>query len=1407
MRGKAFVFSYLLLVCQAVAILAAGHGHSHRNHLHHHLRREGASASSSAAVSVASPKSNAGVSEAMLKVSKALEALAVVNKLRLENVKYNNYTLADPDQITGERINAPPLDYSNESVSKLSSTAQLRSRDALYSLTGDSRKSFAYTIPADLAEAARILAESAPPTPSTGEEAALAVEVHAKYRSKTNDTNRPPQKLKEPNGLFEYVADQSVLGFHSNDSPSDTATLSKRAVSRSNFWMANMQQRGISPFAPDGYPIWRNVKDYGAKGDGVTDDTAAINKAISHGNRCGADCGSSTVYPAVVFFPPGTYLVSSSIIQYYNTQFLGDPTDYPTILAAASFVGLGVITSDVYVGDQEEWYINQNNFLRHIRNFKIDITRTDPSAYVCAIHWQVAQGTTLENIDFYMSQADGNTQQGIYMENGSGGFMSNLTFVGGNFGAYLGNQQFTTSQLVFVNCKTALQVHWDWAWTMQDVVIESCGTGITIVGGAGGPLGTYQGVGSYILVDALIANTATGILTSLYSENSTALLLQNVGFFNVKDAIRADKRTDPLLAGGNEVMVDSWGFGMYADDTGIHFAQQTKLPVIPRQEALMGSTSYVPGTNNYFTRRRPQYASLDGSEVFDVRAYGAKGDGKTDDTAVLNSILSAAANMSAIVYFPYGVYVIKDTLHVPLGSRIVGQVWPQIMATGSKFQDMENPRVAVEVGKKGDVGIIEIQNMMFTVSGPTAGAILMQWNIHESTKGSAALWDCHFRVGGATGSSLQAKDCPKQASSVKESCIAASALLYIPKSASAYMENVWAWTADHDLDIKSQDQLDVFVARGFLIESHGPTWLYGTASEHNVLYQYQLSGAQNVVMGMIQTESPYFQPSPPAPQPFGRSLGKFANDPDFSNCKAGDKTCASSWAVRIIDSKSIHILGAGLYSFFNSYSQDCLDTENCQQRAFQVEQSSDIWLVNLVTKAIVESISPVGEIALWAKDTRNGFTSSLLGWFREAKVIGQRNFTGFYMYEDEHDADFLNLFGQTCQTSLTQRIDCHDDTYLLRDSWRGGLDNNTLTDLICDTGCETSIASWFHGVTNNCAEAEEKEQAPSLRGGRLWAAWNETCQKDPTTDTYCGDVIDKFTPVSSIEEMPSNEICSFCYVKRYEMMQSTPYSIYDELYEADLKYINKACGLSVPTDIPDPLLPFKDPYKETNDFCASDVTYTTVAGDTCDSIATKHKVASASLFMGNVNLKDCTSIPEGTELCIPFSCDIYTLQKDDTCVSIEKGLGLEYASGESIRKYNPWLDLDCSNLQVVSDSAYGHVLCVFPQAGNSTTTAPDTNPTVPDYSDGYAIPEIPPPTNASVAEGTTMRCGKWHVVTSTEIEKKDMCTIVCVKESIPWDLFLEVNPSLKADDCVLTEGKTYCVGPTYEWNTVFADED
>lgn len=154
----------------------------------------------------------------------------------------------------------------------------------------------------------------------------------------------------------------------------------KVASTSSSYWVANIQRQGSVAFGDSSYKVFRNVQDYGATGDGNTDDTAAINSAISDGNRCGQGCDSSTVTPALIYFPPGTYLVSKPLIQYYYTQFVGDAVTIPTIKAAASFTGIAVIDSDPYDNKGTNWYTNQNNFYRQVRNFVIDISSSNAGA-------------------------------------------------------------------------------------------------------------------------------------------------------------------------------------------------------------------------------------------------------------------------------------------------------------------------------------------------------------------------------------------------------------------------------------------------------------------------------------------------------------------------------------------------------------------------------------------------------------------------------------------------------------------------------------------------------------------------------------------------------------------------------------------------------------------------------------------------------------------------------------------------------------------------------------------------------------------------------------------------------------------------------------------------------------------
>lgn len=193
------------------------------------------------------------------------------------------------------------------------------------------------------------------------------------------------------------------------------------------------------------------------------------------------------------------------------------------------------------------------------------------------------------------------------------------------------------------------------------------------------------------------------VLNNLLVENSQSVVLVSGG--------------DTILEGSfGPLYFNSWVNGYQTLSDGLSGSRTGFVSPAPRK-----SPGLLDSSGAYFSRSKRQYA---GSTPIVATDHDILSDGTGDQTAAINSLL--AASVGSIIFFPGGICLVKGTVRIPVGSMIVGSGWSQIMGTGSYFQDVKNPKVMVRVGNNGDSGVIEISDMLFTVQGSTAGAILME---------------------------------------------------------------------------------------------------------------------------------------------------------------------------------------------------------------------------------------------------------------------------------------------------------------------------------------------------------------------------------------------------------------------------------------------------------------------------------------------------------------------------------------------------------------------------------------------------------------------------------------------------------------------------------------------------------
>jgi hypothetical protein len=96
-----------------------------------------------------------------------------------------------------------------------------------------------------------------------------------------------------------------------------------------------------------------------------------------------------------------------------------------------------------------------------------------------------------------------------------------------------------------------------------------------------------------------------------------------------------------------------------------------------------------------FERPKPQYENIGPKQYLNILDLGVRNDGTwvRGNAGAFNMALQVAKSLNQVLIIPAGVYLVEDTINIPVGSRIVGILWPQIMAFGSAFSDMSRPKV------------------------------------------------------------------------------------------------------------------------------------------------------------------------------------------------------------------------------------------------------------------------------------------------------------------------------------------------------------------------------------------------------------------------------------------------------------------------------------------------------------------------------------------------------------------------------------------------------------------------------------------------------------------------------------------------------------------------------------------
>ncbi|KAI1798650.1 LysM domain-containing protein [Daldinia bambusicola] len=369
--------------------------------------------------------------------------------------------------------------------------------------------------------------------------------------------------------------------------------------------------------------------------------------------------------------------------------------------------------------------------------------------------------------------------------------------------------------------------------------------------------------------------------------------------------------------------------------------------------------------------------------------------------------------------------------------------------------------------------------------------------------------------------------------------------------------------------------------------------------------------------------------------------------------------------------------------------------------------------------------------------------------------------------------DSLSL---SCNSTFTLEVTC--DSNLPAIAFSGLFPGSDELATLCTLDCLQSLELTRNAQASSCSadimvSSGDFYPVTATIDTLMWT-YNYTCRRDATTGDFCSPIFDSWSSGNG-----SNDACSDCVLGTYQLQLGFGLG-YDEELAASFTSLTSSCQATGYTVTSPPALTVNTTATGTATSTAPAAAKTCVSsysvqdGDDCHSISESQRVSTSQLLYYNNLEGGCSNFPvAGEKLCMPHTCDIYTIKANDTCWGIAEAYNNTFGIAQLV-SWNIDISNGCDNLELL----VGNQICVSYPGDVSSVTATAPAPTA-------TIAPIP----SNVVDGTNTRCARYY-----QIGGGDTCAYVSNLFGISLPDLYFLNPEINSTSCNnLFRDYSYCV--------------